>query len=248
MSDLLSRTLGETISIETVRGGGLWLTEVDKTQLESALLNLAINARDAMPAGGKLTIETGNAFLDEAYCASADGVTPGQYVMIAMSDTGTGMSADVIDKAFDPFFTTKAAGAGTGLGLSQVHGFVKQSEGHIGIYSELGEGTTVKVYLPRSFAGARKRPSEAQAPEIPKGSQETVLVVEDERCALSSPNLARPQLPGPGSRRRRGSASAGSPIRGDRPAAHGCGDARHERPRARRRRTTTSPRPEDPPI
>ena len=139
MSDLLGRTLGETISIETVRGGGLWLTEVDKTQLESALLNLAINARDAMPGGGKLTIETGNAFLDEAYCASAGGIEPGQYVMIAMSDIGTGMSADVISKAFDPFFTTKPAGAGTGLGLSQVHGFVKQSGGHIQIYSELGE-------------------------------------------------------------------------------------------------------------
>jgi two-component system, NtrC family, sensor kinase len=180
MSDLLGRTLGETISIETVRGGGLWLTEVDKTQLESALLNLAINARDAMPGGGKLTIETGNAFLDEAYCASAGGIEPGQYVMIAMSDTGTGMSADVISKAFDPFFTTKPAGAGTGLGLSQVHGFIKQSGGHVQIYSELGEGTTVRVYLPRSFAGARKPPSEAQATEIPKGSQETVLVVEDD--------------------------------------------------------------------
>jgi two-component system, NtrC family, sensor kinase len=180
MSDLFTRALGETISIETVRGGGLWLTEIDRTELESALLNLAINARDAMPDGGKLTIETGNAFLDEAYIATADGVNSGQYVMIAISDTGAGMSADVVSKAFDPFFTTKPAGAGTGLGLSQVHGFVKQSGGHIRIYSELGEGTTVKIYLPRSFAGVREAPSETRAPEIPKGRQETVLVVEDD--------------------------------------------------------------------
>jgi two-component system, NtrC family, sensor kinase len=180
MSDLFTRALGETISIEIVRGGGLWQTEVDRTQLESALLNLAINARDAMPSGGKLTIETGNAYLDEAYCANAEGVKPGQYVMIAITDTGTGMSQDVIGKAFDPFFTTKPAGAGTGLGLSQVHGFVKQSGGHIRIYSELGEGTTVKIYLPRSFAGAREARDEAKAPEIRKGSLETVLVVEDD--------------------------------------------------------------------
>jgi signal transduction histidine kinase/CheY-like chemotaxis protein len=180
MSDLFTRALGETIWIETVRGGGLWQTEVDRTQLESALLNLAINARDAMPSGGKLTIETGNAYLDEAYCANAEGVKPGQYVMIAITDTGTGMSQDVIGKAFDPFFTTKPAGAGTGLGLSQVHGFVKQSGGHIRIYSELGEGTTVKIYLPRSFAGSREARDEAKAPEIRKGSLETVLVVEDD--------------------------------------------------------------------
>jgi two-component system NtrC family sensor kinase len=180
MSDLLGRTLGETILIETVQGGGLWPTEVDKTALESALLNLAINARDAMPAGGKLTIETGNAFLDEAYCESVDGVKPGQYILISMTDTGTGMSPEVIGKAFDPFFTTKPAGAGTGLGLSQVHGFVRQSGGHIRIYSEVGEGTTVKIYLPRSFVRAGKASNQTAAPESRKGQKETVLVVEDD--------------------------------------------------------------------
>ena len=170
---------------------------------------------------------------------TADGVKPGQYVMIAMIGyRHRHVARTLIDKAFDPFFTTKPAGAGTGLGLSQVHGFVKQSGGHVRIYSELGEGTTVKIYLPRSFAGGRQRPSEAQAPESPKGSQETVLVVEDDEevRSLCHRDLARPQLPGSGSRRWRGSASAGSPIRGDRPAADGCRDARHERPRARRRR------------
>ena len=180
ISDLLGRTLGEGIEIETVRGGGLWQTEADKTELESALLNLAINARDAMPSGGKLTIETGNAFLDEAYCAGIEGLKPGQYVQIAMTDTGAGMSPDVISKAFDPFFTTKPAGTGTGLGLSQVHGFVKQSGGHIRIYSEIGEGTTIKIYLPRSFARAREADSEIKAPESQKGQLETVLVVEDD--------------------------------------------------------------------
>jgi two-component system NtrC family sensor kinase len=180
MSDLLGRTLGETILIETVRGGGLWQTEVDKAELESALLNLAINARDAMPAGGKLTIETANAFLDEAYCENVDGVKAGQYVLISMTDTGAGMSQEVIGRAFDPFFTTKAAGAGTGLGLSQVHGFVRQSGGHIRIYSEVGEGTTVKIYLPRSFASASEAQSETKIPESRKGQLETVLVVEDD--------------------------------------------------------------------
>jgi CheY-like chemotaxis protein len=180
MSDLLSRTLGETILIETVRGGGLWLTEVDQAELESALLNLAINARDAMQSGGKLTIETGNASLDEAYCESVDGVKPGQYVMISMTDTGTGMSQEVIVKAFDPFFTTKPAGAGTGLGLSQVHGFVRQSGGHIRIYSELGEGTTVKIYLPRSFIRRAEAKTKTKIPESQKGRLETVLVVEDD--------------------------------------------------------------------
>ena len=180
MSDLLGRTLGENISIETIRGGGLWPTEADRAELESALLNLAINARDAMQAGGKLTIETGNASLDEAYCATADGVKPGQYVMIAISDTGVGMSRELIGKAFDPFFTTKPAGSGTGLGLSQVDGFVRQSGGHVRIYSEVGEGTTVKIYLPRSFAGSRQPAGEARPPESPKGSLETVLVVEDD--------------------------------------------------------------------
>jgi two-component system NtrC family sensor kinase len=180
MSDLLDRTLGETIAVETVRSAGLWLTEADAPQLEAAILNLAINARDAMPDGGKVTIETGNAFLDEFYCQSLEGVKPGQYVMISVTDTGSGMPEDVIDKAFDPFFTTKAAGAGTGLGLSQVYGFIRQSGGHVRIYSEIGEGTTVKIYLPRSFARDKPLNLGKAADDAPAGSQETVLVVEDD--------------------------------------------------------------------
>jgi two-component system NtrC family sensor kinase len=180
MSDLLDRTLGETIAVETVRSAGLWLTEADGPQLEAAILNLAINARDAMADGGKVTIETGNTFLDEFYCQSVDGVKPGQYVMISVTDTGSGMPQDVIDKAFDPFFTTKPAGAGTGLGLSQVYGFIRQSGGHVRIYSEIGEGTTVKIYLPRSFARDKPLPSGKSVDDSPEGKQETVLVVEDD--------------------------------------------------------------------
>ena len=180
MSDLLDRTLGETIAGETGRSAGLWPTEADAPQLEAAILNLAINARDAMPDGGKVTIETANVFLDEFYCRSAEGVKPGQYVMISVSDTGSGMAPEVIDKAFDPFFTTKSAGAGTGLGLSQVYGFIRQSGGHVRIYSEVGEGTTVKLYLPRSFARENPRASSKAADETPRGKQETVLVVEDD--------------------------------------------------------------------
>ncbi len=149
MSDLLRRTLGEHIAIETVLAGGLWQTRVDANQLENVLLNLAVNARDAMPAGGRLTIETANTQLDEAYAAAHAEVTAGQYVMLAVTDTGTGMTPDVISKVFEPFFTTKPLGQGTGLGLSMVYGFVKQSGGHVAIYSEPGQGSTVKVYLPR---------------------------------------------------------------------------------------------------
>ncbi|MBI3515932.1 MAG: CHASE3 domain-containing protein [Proteobacteria bacterium] len=184
MTDLLRRTLGETVAIETVLAGGMWWTSADANQLESAILNLALNARDAMPHGGKLTIETANSFLDEAYARGHAEVAAGQYAMIAVSDSGTGMSHETIEKAFDPFFTTKEAGAGTGLGLSQVFGFVKQSGGHVKIYSELGDGTTVKLYLPRHAAGpeAPGRPS-AAAP-VPIGSQsEAVLVVEDDEPA-----------------------------------------------------------------
>jgi two-component system NtrC family sensor kinase len=180
MSDLLDRTLGETVAVETVRSAGLWLTEADAPQLEAAILNLAINARDAMPDGGKVTIETGNAFLDEFYCQSVEGVKPGQYVMISVTDTGSGMPQDVIDKAFDPFFTTKPAGAGTGLGLSQVYGFIRQSGGHVRIYSEIGEGTTVKVYLPRSFARDKPLAAGKAVDDAPAGKQEVVLVVEDD--------------------------------------------------------------------
>jgi len=181
MSELLRRTLGETIDLETVLAGGLWSVTADPNQLENSLLNLAVNARDAMPEGGKLTIETGNTYLDEAYVAKlVEPLPPGQYVMIAVSDTGAGMDSVTLERAFEPFFTTKDIGRGTGLGLSQVYGFVLQSQGYVRIYSELGQGTVVKLYLPRrvgaddgSDVGANHRVSALV------GEGETVLVVED---------------------------------------------------------------------
>ena len=181
MSDLLHRSLGEMIQIETVLAGGLWRTYVDANQLESAILNLAVNARDAMPGDGKLTIETGNAYLDEEYAAQHVGVTPGQYVLVAVSDTGTGMPPEVQERAFDPFFTTKASGIGTGLGLSQVYGFVKQSGGHVKIYSEPGQGTAIKIYLPRYLGAAPEVGETIERAALPEGDGDTtVLVVEDE--------------------------------------------------------------------
>src|SRR5215467_9236295 len=181
MSDLLRRTLGESVSIETILAGGLWKTSVDPNQLENALLNLAINARDSMASGGKLTIETGNTYLDDDYAAMHAEVTAGQYVLIAVSDTGLGMPEEVIGRAFEPFYTTKPEGQGTGLGLSQVYGFVKQSGGHIKIYSELDSGTSVKIYLPRDNAEAkavdRVRPR-VDVSVLANG--ETILVVEDD--------------------------------------------------------------------
>jgi signal transduction histidine kinase/ActR/RegA family two-component response regulator len=182
MSELLRRTLGEQISVETVLAGGLWLTYADAPQLENAILNLAVNGRDAMADGGKLTIETNNAHLDDAYARSRVDVQAGQYVLICVTDTGTGMPADVIERAFDPFFTTKEVGKGTGLGLSQVFGFVKQSGGHVAIYSEPGQGTTVKLYLPR-FVGAAAADDRAPALDtLPLGNtEEIILVVEDEQ-------------------------------------------------------------------
>ena len=181
MSDLLRRTLGEQVVIETVLAGGMWRVHADPTQLEVSILNLAVNARDAMPKGGKLTIETANVYLDEGYAASQADVEPGQYVAISITDTGSGMSRDVLARAFEPFYTTKDIGHGTGLGLSQVYGFVKQSGGNVKIYSEVGHGTTVKIYLPRlhSDDGALGVPEmEARAPRSSSG--QTVLVVEDE--------------------------------------------------------------------
>jgi signal transduction histidine kinase/CheY-like chemotaxis protein len=181
MSDLLRRTLGEAISIETVLAGGLWRTHADPNQIESAILNLAVNARDAMPGGGKLTIETANTYLDDAYAAAHHEVRPGQYVMIAVSDTGVGMTKDAVERAFEPFFTTKEPGRGTGLGLSQVYGFVKQSDGHVKIYSEPGGGTTVRVYLPRLADEREPRPEQAAPQTVPVASAgEAVLVVEDD--------------------------------------------------------------------
>jgi signal transduction histidine kinase/ActR/RegA family two-component response regulator len=181
ISALLRQTLGESVAIETVLAGGLWLTRVDANQLESALLNLAVNARDAMPNGGKLTIETANTSLDDAYAAAHAEVTAGQYVMLAVKDTGVGMTPEIIEKAFEPFFTTKPLGQGTGLGLSMVYGFIKQSGGHVAIYSEPGHGSTLKVYLPRFIRPDAKPPASAGTVRArPRGSGETILVVEDD--------------------------------------------------------------------
>ena len=181
MSEMLHRTLGETIRIETVLAAGLWRVHADPNQLENTILNLAVNGRDAMAEGGKLTIETANAHLDDRYAAEHSSVPPGQYVQLAVTDTGTGMTSEVAAKAFDPFFTTKKSGVGTGLGLSQVYGFVKQSGGHVKIYSEPGQGSTIKIYLPRYFgaADAVQTASELAVLPINDGSV-SVLVVEDE--------------------------------------------------------------------
>jgi PAS domain S-box-containing protein len=180
MSDLIRRTIGESIAVETVLAGGLWRVEIDAHQLENALLNLAVNARDAMPEGGKLTIETANAHLDEGYADRYPELDAGQYVALCVTDTGTGMSADVITRAFEPFYTTKPIGQGTGLGLSQVYGFVKQSGGHVKLYSEVGEGTTVKIYLPRMSRQVEEE-EEPPFPLAPTGDKhEVVLVVEDD--------------------------------------------------------------------
>ena len=181
MEDLIRRTVGPAIQVETVLAAGLWTTLCDANQLENTLLNLAINARDAMPDGGRLTIETANARLDEAYASRALEVVAGQYVAVSVTDTGTGMAPEVVARAFEPFFTTKPLGRGTGLGLSMVYGFTKQSNGYTRIYSEPGCGTTVRLYLPRGPADAG---SELPAPELPSDSAaetgKTVLVVDDE--------------------------------------------------------------------
>jgi len=180
ISELLNRSLGETISVETVRGAGLWKIETDANALESAILNLAVNARDAMPQGGRLTIETMNAYVDEKYAAAHAEVVPGQYVLISVSDTGIGMDSETIRRAFEPFFTTKPVGQGTGLGLSQVYGFVKQSGGHVKIYSELGQGTTVKIYLPRLQRTVDEHDAHSPIPAPEASEHETILVVEDD--------------------------------------------------------------------
>jgi signal transduction histidine kinase len=180
MSELLHRTLGESIRIETVQAGGIWRVHADANQLENALLNLAVNARDAMESGGKLTIETANVHLDDAY-ADANEIRSGQYVMIAVSDTGTGMADDVAAKAFEPFFTTKDVGKGSGLGLSQVYGFIKQSGGHAKIYSEPGQGTTIKLYLPRLAQEEDVDAATALAGALPQGQYDRlILIVEDD--------------------------------------------------------------------
>ena len=179
--ELLRRTLGETIVLETALGSGLWPTYADANQLENALLNLGLNARDAMPDGGKLIIETANAILDKAYISSlSEPLEPGDFVLIAVTDTGAGMDKNTQERAFDPFFTTKEVGKGTGLGLSQVYGFTRQSAGHVKIYSEIGEGTTVKIYLPRSVSDTEKVVTDEWNKVAPWTGKETILVVEDD--------------------------------------------------------------------
>ncbi len=189
ISELLLRTVGSPVAIETVLAGGLWLTLADANQMENVLINLVVNAKDAMPDGGKITIETANGYLDEAYAASFSDVSPGQYTVLSVTDTGTGIDPSILERVFEPFFTTKQPGSGTGLGLSMIHGFVKQSGGHIRIYSEVGHGTSVKIYLPRLTP-------EAAVAAVPKAldldlqavmrakSSETVLVVEDSEGVL----------------------------------------------------------------
>ena len=179
MEDLIRRSVGPDVALEVVGAGGLWNTKVDVSQLENSLLNLCINARDAMlPDGGRLTIETANRYLDER-AARARELAPGQYISLCVTDTGSGMTPEVIERAFDPFFTTKPLGSGTGLGLSMVYGFVRQSGGQIRIYSEIGKGTTVCLYLPR-FAGAEDRPETDISAAGEHGAGETVLVIDDE--------------------------------------------------------------------
>ena len=181
MSDLLRHSIGADIRLETVLAAGGWRTEADPNQLENVILNLSVNARDAMPGGGRLTIETQNAHLDPRYVSSELGVPPGQYVLIAVTDTGTGMPPEVIARAFDPFFTTKEVGKGTGLGLSQVYGFVKQSGGHVRIYSEVGVGTTIKIYLPRAEnAGGMPDADTGDHVLVGGDDREIILVVDDE--------------------------------------------------------------------
>jgi PAS domain S-box-containing protein len=184
MAEMLRRTLGEAVEVETVIAGGLWNTLADPAQVESAILNLAINARDAMASGGRLTIEITNAVLDEAYAAREAEIEAGQYVLLAVSDTGHGMTSETVAKVFEPFFTTKSEEKGTGLGLSMVYGFVKQSHGHIQIYSEVDQGTTVKIYLPRSRQA--EPVSEPVAIGSLRGRSEVILVVEDDDLVRTS--------------------------------------------------------------
>jgi signal transduction histidine kinase/CheY-like chemotaxis protein len=178
MDEMLRRTIGEGVEIETIASGGLWNSLVDPMQVENALLNLAINARDAMEGFGKLTIEVGNAYIDDTYASLHDDVQTGQYVVLSVTDTGSGMSQELMAKVFEPFFSTKPEGKGTGLGLSMVYGFLKQSGGHVKIYSELGHGTTVKMYLPRSL---QQEDVEVERHDAPvEGGRETILVAEDD--------------------------------------------------------------------
>jgi CheY-like chemotaxis protein len=180
MQDMIQRTMGPAIPVQVVGASGLWPALVDPSQLENALLNLCLNARDAMPDGGEITIETANKWLDE-HTARQHGVPEGQYLSLCVTDTGSGMSAETISRAFEPFFTTKPLGQGTGLGLSMIYGFAQQSGGQVRIYSELGQGTTVCIYLPRHQGPVDDDATSAEAAFQPRSDQgETVLVVDDE--------------------------------------------------------------------
>jgi CheY-like chemotaxis protein len=180
MEELIRRTVGPEITVEVVGASGLWPALVDPPQLESALLNLCINARDAMPEGGRITIETANKWLDDRAARERD-LPAGQYLSLCVTDSGTGMSPDVIARAFDPFFTTKPIGQGTGLGLSMIYGFVRQSGGQVRIYSELGQGTTMCLYFPRHYGEAEEADVLAGLNDAPRAEQgETVLIVDDE--------------------------------------------------------------------
>jgi signal transduction histidine kinase len=181
IAPLLKSALGESIELQIQGGKGTWPVSVDPSQMETALLNLAVNARDAMAKGGKLTVEITNAYVDEEYASAHEDAKPGEYALIAVTDTGTGMTPEVIAKAFEPFFTTKELGQGTGLGLSQVYGFIKQSGGHVAIESEVGRGTTVRLYLPRVTAAATAPEAREHAEALPsRPADETILLVEDE--------------------------------------------------------------------
>ena len=180
LQEFLQRTLGERIEVQTVGSAGLWAVEADVNHLESSIVNLAINARDAMPQGGKLTVEATNVSSDEDYYRRNPELPPGQYIAISVTDTGVGMSAEALSHAFEPFFTTKEPGQGTGLGLSQVYGFVKQSGGHVKMYSELGQGTTVKIYLPRYHGGTVEGESETEFSVAEGETTEIILIVEDD--------------------------------------------------------------------
>ena len=185
MDDLFRRTLGENIEIELITAAGLWMCEADESQLENALLNLAINARDAMSDGGKLTLETGNVHFDDSYAARDPELQPGQYVQIAVTDTGHGIPKDLFDRIFEPFFTTKGMGRGSGLGLSMVYGFAKQSGGHLNVYSEIDQGTTMRLYLPRSLSQEEVPADQNMDDMLHVATSEKILVVEDEPEVLS---------------------------------------------------------------
>lgn len=184
MNPILRRTMGENIDIEMVGGAGLWRCETDISQLENAILNIVINAHDAMPDGGKLTIETGNAYLDDEFALTHTDINPGQYVLLSVSDTGHGMTAEIMKQVFEPFFTTKEAGRGSGLGLSMVYGFITQSGGCVQLYSEIDEGTTVKIYLPRTRRATDDTGNFRKLAGEPQGSGEHILVVEDDSAVL----------------------------------------------------------------